>query len=65
MVTKSLAGSSGSMIGPVLFSVFINDLDARLEGILSQFADDPKLGGAVAFLRGRKALQKDPDKLED
>jgi len=62
--TKSLVGSLGSTLGPVLFNVCINDLDAELEGIVSQFADDPKLGGAVDFLKGREALQRDPDKLE-
>lgn len=35
------------ILEPSLFKVFINDLDTRLEGIPSKFADDVKLGGAV------------------
>ncbi|KAJ7399486.1 rna-directed dna polymerase from mobile element jockey-like [Pitangus sulphuratus] len=49
----------GSILGPVLFNIFINDTDAGLEGILSLFADDTKLRGAVDSLRGREL-----DKLE-
>ncbi|KAJ7421586.1 hypothetical protein BTVI_17703 [Pitangus sulphuratus] len=54
----------GSILVPEFFNIFRNYLDAGLEGILSKFADDTKLEGAVDFLRDREALKRNLDKLE-
>ncbi|KAJ7424446.1 rna-directed dna polymerase from mobile element jockey-like [Pitangus sulphuratus] len=54
----------GPTLGPVFFSIFMNDLDAGHEHISSKFANDTKPGGAVHTLEGREALQRDHDKSE-
>ncbi|KAK4830716.1 hypothetical protein QYF61_012976 [Mycteria americana] len=57
-------GVLGEDLGPVLFDIFINDLDARVECTVSKFADNTKLEGQInarhKYKLGEEWLESSP-----
>ncbi len=47
----------GSVLGPVLFIIYINDIDLGLNNFISKFADDTKIVNAVLLEGDRRSLQ--------
>lgn len=54
-----------SILSPILFKTFVNDLDDRTEYLLIEPADNIRLGGEVDTLERRVIIQRHLDELED
>ena len=55
----------GSVLGPILFLIFINDMDCGITNWLLKFADDVKLFGKVQSDMDNITLQEDLQRLFD
>ncbi len=55
----------GSVIGPLLFVIFINDMPHNITNFVSLFADDTKLFGRSTTQSDKDSIQDDLQKLQD
>ncbi|CAM5073177.1 unnamed protein product [Natator depressus] len=53
----------GSVLGPILFNLFITDLGTKSGSVLIKFADDTKLGGTANLEKDQDIIQEDLDDL--
>ena len=55
----------GSVLGPLLFICFINDMPDVVKSCVYMYADDSKIFRRVDFMYEAESLQKDLDSLQD
>ena len=61
---KSRGVPQRSMLGRLLFGVYINDLEENVGGLISTFADDMKIGGVADSAGDCQRIQWDIDRWE-
>ncbi len=53
----------GFVLGPVLFIIYINDINVGLNNFIGKFADDTKIGNSVISDRVKQSLNDDLNKI--
>ena len=53
----------GSILEPLVFTIFIGDIDEEVLCEISKFADDPKIASRVNTLNDTRSIQRTLDKL--
>ena len=51
------------MLGLILFTLYVNDLDDGTDGLVAKFADEMKTGRGAGSFKEAERLQKDLDRL--
>lgn len=51
----------GSVMGQMIFNIFVDSVDGGIECTFSKFADITKRCGMADMLEGRDVIQRDPD----
>lgn len=65
MVEVESGVPQGSVIGPILFLIYINDMSEGLENEVKLFADDAKIYSRIEHERDSESLQRDLNKLNN
>ena len=55
----------GSVLGPLYFIIFINDMPEAVHNLIALFADDAKLFSSIASTQHHDELQEDLESLQD
>ncbi len=55
----------GSVLSPILFIIYINDIDMELKNLNSKFASDTKIGNSIITDRDTMSLQEDLRKISE
>ena len=55
----------GSVLGPILFLIYVNDIADLMSNSIRLFADDTKIWKKVTVLEDAEGLQQDLEKLEN